>query len=90
MTLGRPWSRDRDDGGTIPRDQEKWLTWRHHAPSDVVAQPVDEQASGQFDVLVARVLERIANRDSRPRRKDSSFFKRFAEWGELKRRRSSR
>ena len=31
-----------------------------------------------FDVLVAKVLERIANRDERPRWKDSSFFKRFA------------
>jgi hypothetical protein len=40
---------------------------------------VDKQAAGRFDVLMARVLERIANRDSRPRWNDSSFFKRFAE-----------
>ena len=32
-----------------------------------------------FDVLVAKLLERIANRDERPRWKDSSFFKRFAQ-----------
>jgi hypothetical protein len=58
--------------------QKKWLTERYHAPSDDVMQPVDKQAAGKFDVLVARLLERVANRDTRPRWKDSSFFKRFA------------
>ena len=32
-----------------------------------------------FDALVAKLLERVADRDERPRWKDSSFFKRFAE-----------
>ena len=41
-------------------------------------QPVDQRAAGEFDVLVARLLERVANRDQRPRWKESSFFKRFA------------
>jgi hypothetical protein len=40
---------------------------------------VDKRAAGAFDVLMAKVLERIANRDSRPRWKESSFFKRFAQ-----------
>ena len=38
-----------------------------------------KQAAGEFDELVARLLERVANRDQRPRWKDSSFFKRFAQ-----------
>jgi hypothetical protein len=58
---------------------KKWLTERYHAPSDDLAQPVDKQAAGAFDVLVAKLLERVANRDERPRWKDTSFFKRFAE-----------
>ncbi len=52
-----------DRGSPEERVQKTWLTERYHAPSDDVAQPVDKQAAGQFDVLVARVLERIANRD---------------------------
>jgi Zn-dependent M28 family amino/carboxypeptidase len=58
---------------------KKWLKERYHAPSDDLAQPVDKQAAGAFDMLVAKLLERVANRDQRPRWKDTSFFKRFAE-----------
>ena len=60
------------------RIAKKWLTERYHAPSDDLAQPVDKQAAGEFDVLVAKLLERVANRDERPRWKETSFFKRFA------------
>jgi Peptidase family M28 len=58
---------------------KKWLTERYHAPSDDLAQPVDKRAAGAFDVLVAKLLERVANRDERPRWNDTSFFKRFAK-----------
>src|SRR4051794_10484214 len=63
-----------------PEEQvaKKWLTERYHAPSDDLAQPVDKAAAGAFDVLVAKLLGRIADRDQRPRWKDASFFKRFA------------
>jgi len=57
---------------------KKWLTERYHAPSDDLNQPVDKQSAADFDALVARLLERVANRDSRPSWKASSFFKRFA------------
>jgi Zn-dependent M28 family amino/carboxypeptidase len=68
------------DKGT-PEEQivMRWLRERYHAPSDDVNQPVDKKAAGEFDVLVAKLLERVANRESRPRWKDTSFFKRFAE-----------
>jgi hypothetical protein len=68
------------DKGT-PEEQTvlRWLKERYHAPSDDVSQPVDKKAAGEFDVLVAKLLERVANRDDRPRWKDTSFFKRFAE-----------
>jgi Zn-dependent M28 family amino/carboxypeptidase len=68
-----------DKGSPEEAVQTKWLTERYHAPSDDVAQPVNKEAAGAFDVLMAKVLERIANRDSRPRWKDSSFFKRFVQ-----------
>ncbi|MGP0065084.1 MAG: M28 family metallopeptidase [Isosphaeraceae bacterium] len=58
---------------------KNWLTERYHAPSDDVNQPVNKQAAATFDRAVARLLERVANQDDRPRWKDSSFFKRFAE-----------
>jgi hypothetical protein len=63
-----------------PEEQlsKKWLTERYHAPSDDLKQPVDKVAAGDFDALVAKLLERVANRDTKPRWKDSSFFKRFA------------
>ncbi len=41
--------------------------------------PFNKAAAGEFDVLVAKLLERIANRDQRPHWKDTSFFKRFAK-----------
>jgi hypothetical protein len=65
-------------GSSQEQTAKKWLTERYHAPSDDLNQPVDKQAAGEFDELVARLLERIANREHRPRWKDSSFFKRFA------------
>jgi Zn-dependent M28 family amino/carboxypeptidase len=67
-----------DKGSPEEAVQKKWIVERYHAPSDDVAQPVDKQAAGAFDVLVARLLERVANREERPHWKDSSFFKRFA------------
>ena len=68
-----------DKGSAEEAIVKKWLTERYHAPSDDLAQPVDKRAAAEFDVLVARLLERVANRDERPRWKDTSFFKRFAK-----------
>jgi Zn-dependent M28 family amino/carboxypeptidase len=64
-----------------PEEQisKRWLTERYHAPSDDLAQPVDKRAAAEFDLLVARLIEHVANRDERPRWKESSFFKRYAE-----------
>jgi hypothetical protein len=68
-----------DKGSPEEALAKKWLTERYHAPSDDLAQPVDKLAAGAFDMLVAKLLERVANRDERPRWKDTSFFKRFAQ-----------
>ncbi len=68
-----------EKGSPEEKIQAKWLKERYHAPSDDLAQPVDRKAAATFVELVARLLERIANRDERPRWKESSFFKRFAQ-----------
>jgi Zn-dependent M28 family amino/carboxypeptidase len=67
-----------DKGSPQEQVVKKWLRERYHAPSDDLAQPVDKAAAGAFDILIAKLLERIANRDLRPRWKETSFFKRFA------------
>jgi Zn-dependent M28 family amino/carboxypeptidase len=67
-----------DKGTPEERIAKQWLTTRYHAPSDDLNQPVDKTAAGEFNRLVAKLLERVANRDQRPRWMDSSFFKRFA------------
>lgn len=68
-----------EKGSPEERAVNKWRTERYHAPSDDLTQPVDKQAAGAFNTLAAKLLERIANRDQRPRWNEASFFKRFAE-----------
>jgi Peptidase family M28 len=68
-----------DKGSPEEKIVKQWLTERYHAPSDDGNQPVDKKAAGTFDLLVTKLLERVANRETRPRWKDTSFFKRFAE-----------
>ena len=57
---------------------QRWRKERYHAPSDDVNQPVDLKAAADFSRLYARAVEEVANRESRPRWNDASFFRRFA------------
>jgi Zn-dependent M28 family amino/carboxypeptidase len=70
------------DGYVKGSNEEKifkaWLTERYHAVSDDLNQPVDKQAAGTFNVLVARLLERVANADIKPSWKPDSYFRRYA------------
>ena len=56
----------------------KWTAERYHAPSDDVNQPVDREAASRFVGVVHQLAVRIANRSSRPKWNDTSFFKRFS------------
>ncbi len=56
---------------------KKWLTERYHAPSDDVNQPVDKPAAAEFNSLVMRLMERVADAPSRPEWKRESFFRRY-------------
>jgi Zn-dependent M28 family amino/carboxypeptidase len=66
-------------GSTEEATVAKWLAERYHAPSDDLNQPVDKAAAGQFVVLVEKLIERIADADSRPAWKQESFFRRYAQ-----------
>jgi Zn-dependent M28 family amino/carboxypeptidase len=56
----------------------RWVKERYHAPSDDLAQPVDQEAAAQFTKFLLEFSTEVANRPERPRWKDESFFKRFA------------
>jgi hypothetical protein len=58
---------------------KRWRKERYHAPSDDLNQPVDLEAAAKFNRLYARAVEEIANRKTRPRWNDDSFFRRFAK-----------
>ena len=60
-----------------------WLTYRYHAPSDDVNQPVDLQAAALYEEIVRRLLIVVANDDHRPQWKADSFFRRYASAGTM-------
>jgi Zn-dependent M28 family amino/carboxypeptidase len=55
-----------------------WLTYRYHAPSDDVNQPVDLQSAATYEEFTRRLLIATANLASRPQWKPDSFFRRYA------------
>jgi hypothetical protein len=55
-----------------------WIRDRYHKPSDDLNQPVDKAAAAQFNHIIADLLQKVADAPARPRWKDDSFFKRFA------------
>jgi Zn-dependent M28 family amino/carboxypeptidase len=72
------------DVGAAPGSPEAatiktWRSERYHAPSDDANQPVDlATAAGYEEVIRALVIE-VANNPERPRWKQDSFFRRYAE-----------
>lgn len=70
--------------GYVPGSPEEkmfkdWVRLHYHAPSDDLNQHVDAAAAAQFDQILQRLAERVADVPERPRWKDDSFFKRFAQ-----------
>ena len=57
---------------------KRWRAERYHAPSDDLAQPIDLRAAEDFTRFYAELAAAVANRATRPRWNDTSFFKRFA------------
>lgn len=56
-----------------------WLTNRYHSVTDDLNQPVDKQAAGKFNTLVASLLLRVADNEKKPEWKPTSFFRRYAK-----------
>lgn len=65
-------------GSPEEKTQREWLAHRYHAPSDDTSQPVDLAAAARFNQLILKLAERVADADSRPAWKETSFFRRFA------------
>ncbi len=59
--------------------QKEWLKNRYHAPSDDLNQPVDLQAAGEYNRLLLKLAETVADQPARPEWKRDSFFRRFAQ-----------
>jgi Zn-dependent M28 family amino/carboxypeptidase len=59
--------------------ENKWLAERYHAPSDDLDQPVDKPAAGEFNELIEHLLLRVADADTEPAWKQTSFFRRYAK-----------
>jgi Peptidase family M28 len=59
--------------------QKAWLAQRYHAPSDDLQQPVDVQAAARYNRLILALATAVANDAARPRWKNDSFFRRFAQ-----------
>jgi Zn-dependent M28 family amino/carboxypeptidase len=57
----------------------RWTAERYHAPSDDLNQPVDLVAADKYVDVLVNLAQRIANRSSKPKWNDGSFFKRFAK-----------
>ncbi|MGH9504488.1 MAG: M28 family metallopeptidase [Terriglobales bacterium] len=73
-----------DIAPTTP-EQEKiykdWLTYRYHAPSDDLDQPVDLAAAGKYEDIIRKLMIKVADNPERPEWKADSFFRRYAEAG---------
>jgi hypothetical protein len=70
--------------GVQPGSEEEkvmsgWYRDRYHSPSDDLSQPVNKEAAVEFNRLMAALVTRIANADSRPQWHEESFFRRFAD-----------
>ena len=69
--------------GYVPGSPEEhvfrdWIRKRYHAPSDDLAQPVNQEAAARFTRMLFDLCTQVANRKERPHWKDGSFFKRYA------------
>lgn len=66
-------------GSAEEKIRKDWVRDRYHKPSDDLTQPVDTAAAALFNHVIANLLQRVADDPARPRWKDDSFFKRFAQ-----------
>lgn len=68
-----------EKGSPEEKIYKNWLKERYHAPSDDANQPVDKAAAAQFNDVILKLAVRTANAPERPRWRETSFFRRFAQ-----------
>jgi Zn-dependent M28 family amino/carboxypeptidase len=56
-----------------------WLTYRYHAPSDDLNQPVDLSAAGKYEDTIEGLMVKVADDVQAPHWKQDSFFRRYAQ-----------
>jgi Zn-dependent M28 family amino/carboxypeptidase len=63
-----------------PEEQimKDWTHDRYHGTQDDLLQPVEKEAAVKFTRILQAAIQDTANQPARPRWKDTSFFKRFA------------
>src|ERR1700730_8422375 len=72
------------DVGAVPGSEEAvtiktWRTERYHAPSDDSSQPVDLATAAGYEEFIRALLIEVADDPQRPKWKQDSFFRRYAE-----------
>jgi Zn-dependent M28 family amino/carboxypeptidase len=58
--------------------EKQWFANRYHAPSDDLSQPVNLQAASDYNRLLLKLVETVADSAARPQWNKDSFFRRFA------------
>jgi len=70
-----------DPGSPDKKIFDDWRTYRYHAPSDDVNQPVDLQSAALYEEIIRSLLIEVANNPNRPQWKPDSFFRRYQTGG---------
>ena len=68
-----------ESGSAESQTVTTWFRERYHSPSDDLNQPVKLDAAARFNQLMRLLTVAIANADQRPRWRDDSFFRTFAQ-----------
>jgi Zn-dependent M28 family amino/carboxypeptidase len=70
-----------DPGSPEQKIFKDWLTYRYHAPSDDLDQPVDLSAAAGYEEIIRAMMISLADNSSKPTWNSDSFFRRYASAG---------
>jgi Zn-dependent M28 family amino/carboxypeptidase len=70
-----------DPGSPEQKIFKDWLTYRYHAPSDDLDQPVDLAAAAGYEEIIRALMVAVADNSAKPQWNSDSFFRRYATAG---------
>jgi Zn-dependent M28 family amino/carboxypeptidase len=70
-----------DPGSPEQKLFKDWLTYRYHAPSDDLDQPVDLAAAAGYEEIIRAMMISLADGAATPQWNSTSFFRRYAAAG---------